>query len=173
MLPDFESFLCALIVKQEIDFMNSLLVWSSEPKRELCRLPRLQRVAVYWNLHHTRQLTVILSWNQHLWRPRGRLGERDRGFIRWAVFSGVGAEGCEGRSGLAAKGEEMRVRGHHSETAQSNTADVAELNISLSDFTTQQSRGKLQEEDLGCKQTQNQKMSDLDRKDTSAKNNQK
>lgn len=40
-LPEFVSFLCALIVEQEADFMDSLLVWSSEPERQLSGFPRL------------------------------------------------------------------------------------------------------------------------------------
>lgn len=60
-MTDFDSFLRAFIVEQEVDFMDSLLVWSSEPERQLGGLPRLQRAAMYWDLHHTGRLAEVLS----------------------------------------------------------------------------------------------------------------
>lgn len=153
-LPYLESFLCALIIEQKVDFMDSLLVWSSQPERQLSGLPWLQDAAIYWNFYHTRWLSEIISWNQTLcgfWGPLERCGH---GFIRWTIFSWRRAEGC---CGLAAKGEESGVCGHHSQATQSNTADITELNICFSDFATQQSSGKLQEKNLTYKHTQSNK----------------
>lgn len=147
-LPDFASFLRALIVKQKVYFMDSLPVWSSEPERQLGGFPWLQCAAIYWDLHHTGWLAEILSWNQHLrchWAWLGRCGQ---GFIGWAVFSRGRTKGSEGCCGLAAKGEEIRVCRHHSKTTQGNTTDITELNKGFSDLTTQQCSGKLQEEYL-------------------------
>lgn len=59
-LPDFVSSLCALIVEEEIDFVDSLLVRSSEPQRQLGGFPGLEHAAIYGDVYHTAGPAEIL-----------------------------------------------------------------------------------------------------------------
>lgn len=128
--------------------MDSLLIWSSEPERQPSRLPGLQCATSDGDLHHRRQRAEVLGRGQSLGRQRGlRLAV---GLVRQAVSTLCWAGGGRGRRrfGLRAKGEEVRVRGHHPQAAQGNAAHVPELYVSLSDLAAEQRRGEVQEKDL-------------------------
>lgn len=127
--------------------MDSLLIWSSKPKRQLNRLPWLQCAAFNWDFHYTWQLAEVLSWNQCLRCHWAILEGYGKGCVGQAVDSWCWAEG-RGCFGLTTKGEEIRVCGHHSKAAQRNTADITEFDMSLPYLTTKQGCGKLQKKDL-------------------------
>lgn len=128
--------------------MDPLLIRPSEPQWQLCGLTRQQCTTLYWNVHHTGELAENLGRNQNLRSHRVQLWRRGQGFIRRAVLSWGGSKWGHRGGGLAAEGEEIRVRGHNPQATQSNTADVAEFNVGFSDLAAQQSSGELQEEDL-------------------------
>lgn len=126
--------------------MDSFLVWSSEPQRQLYGLPWLQRAASDGDLHHPGGLAEVRGGHQRLGGRGSWLGGCGNGDVSRAVLRGGWAR--RGGGVLAAEREEVRVRGRHPEAAQSYCADVTELHVSFFDLTTQQSGGELQEEHL-------------------------
>lgn len=109
--------------------MDPLLVWSSEPQRELGGLSWPQPAALQGDFHHIGGLDEGVSRHQGLWQCRC-----SEGLVGGAAFR-AGAGGRTGW-GLAPEREEVRMCRRNSKATQGNGTDIIEFHIRLPNLAT-------------------------------------